>query len=149
MKILTVVIVALCLTGALVASFALREHYNTETSPCSINERWDCGIVNHSPFSVFYGLPVAIIGIMGYSLLAALAGRFPRVTALVALGGLAFSLRLTWIEWKTLLTWCIYCVTSQGIIALITALAVIAAFMSRKQIAGTQIGSPEPTSRYR
>lgn len=130
MKYLTVLIVLLCLAGATVASLALREHYNNEPSPCSINDVWDCGIVNHSPFAVIYGVPVAIVGILGYTLLAALAGRFPRITALTAAAGLAFSLRLTWIEWKKLQTWCIYCVTSQVIIALITALAIVAAWLS-------------------
>ena len=129
MKYFTAVIVILCLTGATVASFALREHYNNEPSPCSINDVWDCGTVNHSPFAAIRGLPVAIIGILGYSLLAALAGRFPRITALAAIAGLAFSLRLTWIEWKLLQTWCIYCVTSQVIIALVTALAIFAAWL--------------------
>lgn len=133
MKILTLVIVVLCLCGSLVASFALREHYNTELSPCSINERWDCGIVNHSPFSAVKGVPVAIVGIFGYSLLAALAGRFPRITALTALAGLIFSLRLTYIEWKVLETWCIYCVSSQGIIALVAILSVAAAIVHMRQ----------------
>ena len=52
---------------------ALREHYRTDTSPCSINEKWDCGIVNHSPYAVLWGVPVATIGIVGYLLLGALA----------------------------------------------------------------------------
>ena len=137
MKTLTLLIVVLCLIGTVVASLALREHYNTEASPCSINERWDCGIVNHSPFAAMKGVPVAIIGILGYTLLAALAGRFPLVTAAAAVGGLAFSLRLTWIEWKVLETWCIYCVTSQSVIAAITVLAVVAAIVDRRKSSGT------------
>jgi uncharacterized membrane protein len=142
MKILTVLIVLLSLAGTLVASFALREHYNTESSPCSINDRWDCGIVNHSPFAAMRGLPVAIIGILGYSLLAALAGRFPRITAMAAVAGLAFSLRLTWIEWKVLNTFCIYCVTSQGIIASIAVLAIVAALVNARRASGP----PRPTA---
>jgi len=137
MKTLTLLIVVLCLIGTVVASLALREHYNTEASPCSINERWDCGIVNHSPFAAMKGVPVAIIGIVGYTLLAALAGRFPLVTAAAAVGGLAFSLRLTWIEWKVLETWCIYCVTSQSVIAAIAVLAVVAAIVDRRKSSGT------------
>ncbi|HWZ43882.1 MAG TPA: vitamin K epoxide reductase family protein [Candidatus Saccharimonadales bacterium] len=141
MKILTVLIVLLGLAGTVVSSLALREHYNTGTSPCSINDRWDCGVVNHSPYAAVRGLPVAIIGILGYALLAVLAGRFPRITALGAITGLAFALRLTWIEWQELNTWCIYCVTSQGIIATITVLAVTAAFVDRRKTPGP----PTPT----
>ena len=123
----------LCLAGVVTASLALREHYNTETSPCSIDEVWDCGAVNHSPYAVFHGVPVALVGILGYALLAALAGRFPLITALGAVVGMGFALRLTWIEWKVLETWCIYCVTSQGIIGAILLLSGVAAFVSRRK----------------
>src|SRR5215471_2030051 len=132
-KLLTAVIVAFCLAGVVDSSLALREHYNTESSPCNINDVWDCGTVNHSPYAVLHGVPVAMIGIVGYALLAALAGRFPWITAALALAGLIFNLRLTWIEWKILHTWCIYCVSSQVIIATIFLLALIAVWRSREQ----------------
>ena len=134
MKILTVVIVILCLAGVAVASLALGEHYNNDPSPCDINAVWDCGVVNHSPYAVlWHHVPVAMIGIIGYALLGALAGRFPGTTALTAFAGTLFSLRLTWIEWKSLGIWCIYCVTSQGIIIAILALALTAALLSRRK----------------
>jgi len=139
MRFLTAAIVVLCLAGVVTASLALREHYNTETAPCAINEVWDCGVVNHSPYAVLRGVPVALIGILGYALLAALAGRFPVVTALGALAGTLFSLRLTWVEWKVLEAWCIYCVTSQGIITAILLLSVAAAAASRKKRRATAV----------
>jgi len=111
MKSLTVAIIVLCLFGVIVSSLVLREHYNTETSPCSINDVWDCGIVNHSPYAVVFDVPVAMIGIVGYSLLAVFAGRFPRITATGSLIGMIFVLRLSWIEWKVLGIWRIYCVS--------------------------------------
>lgn len=129
-KILTILIITFCLAGVVDASFALGEHYNTQPSPCSINDVWDCGIVNHSPYAMLRGFPVATIGIVGYAVLGVLAGRFPWTTAIAALAGTIFSLRLTWIEWKSLGVWCIYCVTSQGIILIIFALALIAALLS-------------------
>lgn len=135
MKYLTILIVALSLAGVVDASLALREHYNTGTSPCSINDVWDCGTVNHSQYAVLFGVPVAIIGIVGYALLGALAGRLPWITAAAALGGMIFSLRLSWVEWKQLETWCIYCVTSQGIITAIFISALIAALLSRRKAA--------------
>ena len=67
------VLIVLAVAGIAASSLALREHYRTDVSPCSINERWDCGIVNHSPYAVFHGVPVAVIGIAGYLLLGALA----------------------------------------------------------------------------
>lgn len=134
-KILTLLIVIFSLAGVIDASLALGEHYNTGTSPCSINSVWDCGEVNHSEYAVLRGVPVAIIGIVGYALLAVLAGRFPWITAGAALAGLIFSLRLTYIEWKSLQVWCIYCVISQGIIAVIFLLSTAAAWLSRQETA--------------
>jgi hypothetical protein len=43
------VLALLAVLGIAASGLALREHYRTDTSPCSINEKWDCGIVNHSP----------------------------------------------------------------------------------------------------
>jgi vitamin-K-epoxide reductase (warfarin-sensitive) len=126
-KLLTFLIVILCLAGVVISGMALGEHYNTKPSPCSINDRWDCGIVNHSPYAMFRDVPVALIGIVGYALLAAIGGRLPRLTALLAFLALIFTLRLTWIEWKVLGVWCIYCVSSQITIAMVFLLALIAA----------------------
>src|SRR5215470_12111661 len=104
-RLLTFFIVLFCLAGVVDSSLVLREHYNFETSPCKINAVWDCGEVNHSPYAEIHHVPVAMIGIIGYALLAILAGRFPWITALFALGALAFSLFLTWHEMK-LGVWC-------------------------------------------
>ena len=131
-NLLTVVIVVLCLAGVVVSSMVLREHYSTESSPCNINDVWDCGTVNHSQYAAIRGVPVAMIGIVGYALLAVTAGRFPWITAVLALAALIFSLRMTWIEWKVLLVWCIYCVSSQILIAIIFVLTVVAAWRSTR-----------------
>jgi len=129
-KLLTFFIVVLCLAGVVISGMALGEHYNTKPSPCSINDRWDCGIVNHSPYAVVHGVPVALVGIVGYSLLAAVAGRLPWLTAMFAVAALIFTLRLTWIEWKVLGVWCIYCVSSQVVIAIVFFLVLASARLS-------------------
>ena len=119
------VITVLALAGAVVSALALQVHYSTATQPCSINERWDCGVVNHSPFAMIDRVPVAAIGIGGYVVLAALAlARFRFVLFLAALIGFDFALWLTSIEHNVLQVWCLYCVISQGIIALIVLLSL-------------------------
>jgi uncharacterized membrane protein len=122
------VLVLLATLGIVVSALALREHYRTEgDSPCSINERWDCGIVNKSPYAMVQGtgIPVAVLGIAGYLLMGALAWRRAyRLLLVVALAGLAFSLYLAHIEAHILGVWCIYCVISLGDISLITVLAL-------------------------
>ncbi len=121
----------LALAGMVVAALALREHYRTDTSPCSINEKWDCGTVNKSPYAVIAGVPVADFGIAGYLLLAVLAfKKWWRVLAAASLAALAFSLYLAHIEAHVLAVWCIYCVISLGIISLITLLSVSALLMN-------------------
>lgn len=119
------ILVLLAIVGIVSSSLALREHYRSDTSPCSINERWDCGIVNHSPYAVIKGVPVAAIGIAGYLLLAILALRkCYRAMLVCTLGALGFSLYLAWIEKTVLGVWCIYCVISLGTIAAMTLLNV-------------------------
>ena len=118
-------IAILAIAGIVVSSLALRVHYSTETAPCSLNEKWDCGIVNHSPYAEIRGVPVAGIGIAGYFLIGILAMLRRRGWLLVAvLFGMAFALYLTNIEAHVLGVWCLYCVISQGIIALLTLLAI-------------------------
>jgi uncharacterized membrane protein len=119
------VLIVLAVVGIIASSLALREHYRTDASPCSINERWDCGIVNHSPYAVLYGVPVAVIGIAGYILLGVLAFRRAyRLMLLAALGGLGFALYLAHIEAAVLGVWCIYCVISLGVISALSLLAL-------------------------
>ncbi len=115
----------LAVAGIVVSALALQVHYSTESAPCSINEKWDCGIVNHSPYAQIRGVPVAAIGIAGYLLMGVLALLRRRGILLgAALAGMAFSLYLTNIEARVLGVWCLYCVISQSIIALLALLAI-------------------------
>lgn len=119
-------IIILAALGAVVAGMAWREHLNTGTSPCSINERWDCGVVNHSPYAVITRVPVAAIGVFGYALLLVLAlGRAWRALLAFALAGLIFSLYLAYIEAYKLEVWCLLCVFSLALISLITISAFV------------------------
>jgi vitamin-K-epoxide reductase (warfarin-sensitive) len=119
------VLVVLAVAGIVASSLALREHYRTDASPCSINERWDCGIVNHSPYAMFHGVPVAVIGIVGYLLLGVLAAAraYPWMLPLVTVA-LVFAIHLADIENFVLGVWCIYCVISLGVITLMTLLVI-------------------------
>lgn len=119
-------IAILSFAGVAVAILTLQVHYSTGTEPCSINARWDCGIVNHSSYAMMGHVPVAVIGILGYFALAALALMRRRGWLLLAaILGLAFALHLSYIEKDILQVWCLYCVISQAIIALITLLSIV------------------------
>jgi vitamin-K-epoxide reductase (warfarin-sensitive) len=121
----------LALLGLAASSFALREHYREYgDAPCDINERWDCGIVNHSPYAVIRGVPVATIGIAGYLLLSVLAWkRAYTIMLALAIPALAFSLYLAHIEQHVLGVWCLYCAISLGTISLMTLLLITTALV--------------------
>jgi vitamin-K-epoxide reductase (warfarin-sensitive) len=143
----------LAIFGVIVSALALREHYREYgDSPCSINEHWDCGVVNHSPYAllggvfeqigihghipILSGMPVATAGILGYIVMAAVAFlRRYRWLLLLTWGSLAFSLFLAHIEKDILGVWCVYCVISLGIISLMALLdlgAVIAGSIRKR-----------------
>jgi vitamin-K-epoxide reductase (warfarin-sensitive) len=131
------VLFLLALVGFIASSLALREHYRTDSSPCSINERWDCGIVNHSPFAMLAGVPVAAIGMAGYVFLAVLAlKRAYRLFLLAAVVGLSFSIYLAHVEAHILGVWCVYCVASLAAISLLTLLSLGTIVASRSRNAG-------------
>jgi uncharacterized membrane protein len=131
------VLVLLAILGFTASGLALREHYRTDLSPCSINERWDCGIVNHSPFAMLSGIPVAAIGMAGYVFLAALAvKRAYGLFLAAALIGLSFSLYLAHVEAHILGVWCVYCVASLVTISLLTLLGLGSLLISRTRSAG-------------
>jgi uncharacterized membrane protein len=127
---LFVAIAVLALAGMAVSAVSLQRHYaKSATAFCDFGERFNCDIVNRSEYSSVMGIPVAGIGVAGYGLLFALATVYrsrvqtPLRLLVAALAGLAFALYLTYVEGYVLGTWCILCLSSLALIAMITALA--------------------------
>jgi uncharacterized membrane protein len=119
-----------------VSGLALHVHYSTDVEPCDINARWDCGVVNHSRFASVHGVPVALIGIVGYAALAGLSfTRYRLLLVLGSLGGFVYALSLTRIEAQVIHVWCLYCVISQSII---TVLLLLSAVMFALQLRGAK-----------
>lgn len=148
-------IILLALAGIVVSALALHVHYATGVQPCDLNSRWDCGTVNHSSYATVRGilwhllaarhpdqfsrpaprngLPIAALGIVGYALIAFAAFIRQRTATLVlSLIGLGFALYLSNIEAHVLEVWCLYCVISQCIIAIITLAAFVFLFFPPK-----------------
>jgi uncharacterized membrane protein len=127
---LFVLIAILALAGMAVSAVSLQRHYaKSATAFCDLGERFNCDIVNRSEYSSVMGIPVAGIGVAGYGLLFALATVYrsrmqtPLRMLVAALAGLAFALYLTYVEGYVLETWCILCLSSLALIAMITVLA--------------------------
>ena len=147
-------IALLALAGLIDSALALRIHYQDSNAapPCAVSEQWDCGAVNHSRFSVFpptsfdeapnsrkVHIPVAILGIIGYGLIAGLAlANQLWATLQAAEIGFAFAAFLSFMEAYVMQKWCIYCVYSQAIIAAIllcTVAALILRHRAKREIA--------------
>ncbi len=132
-------IAVLALGGALVSSVSLYHHYGTSaTSYCDIGENFNCDIVNRSTYSQIAGIPVALIGIIGYLAVLTLATLYrnqagtPAVLALGSLAGLGFALRLTYVEGFVLAAWCVLCLSSLALIASIAVFSWVLWMRARR-----------------
>ena len=148
-SVLRYLIVVLALAGMVDSVLALRIHLQDPNAapPCAVTERWDCGSVNHSRFAVFpptsfdeapdskkVHVPVAILGIAGYALIAGLAlANQMWATLQAAEIGFAFAAFLTFMEAYVIQKWCIYCVWSQAIIAAILACTAAALLLRHRR----------------
>lgn len=118
-------ILGLAVVGIAVSALALQAHYSAWTQT-SGNAGWDCELVNHSAFSTIGPIPVAVIGVVGYLLLALLSWfRRRGWTLLFAWIGLGFAAYLSYVEAYALGVWCAWCVVSQCLIAAIAVLAAV------------------------
>jgi vitamin-K-epoxide reductase (warfarin-sensitive) len=123
-------IAVLAIAGILVSAVSLQRHYaKSATAFCDVGEKFNCDIVNRSEYSSVMGIPVAGIGVVGYGVLLALSTVYrsrvetPWRLLAAALAGLGFALYLTYVEEYVLDTWCILCLSSLGLIVVITVLA--------------------------
>ena len=125
-------IAVLAIAGVAVSSVSLDHHFRKSKTPyCDYGQSFNCDIVNRSEYSTVAGVPVALIGILGYVALLAFATFYrekaetPGILVLGSIAGLGFALYLTYIEKYVLFAWCILCLSSLAIIFSITALSTI------------------------
>jgi uncharacterized membrane protein len=131
-------IAILAVGGIAVSSISLQHHYATsKTQYCDIGNTFNCDIVNRSEYSSLFGIPVALIGMLGYGAVLGLATVYrerretPSLIFAGAMAGLAFALYLTYVEARVLGVWCIMCLSSLAIISGIAALSSVLWFKSR------------------
>ena len=125
---LAIALLALC--GIVVSAVSLHHHYGTRASSyCDFGGNFNCDIVNRSTYSVVFGIPVALIGLLGYSAVLGLATIYrnktetPTILLFASLAGLSFGLYLTYVEAFVLAIWCVLCLLSLTIIFVITLLS--------------------------
>jgi vitamin-K-epoxide reductase (warfarin-sensitive) len=128
-------VAALSLAGVIVSAISVERHYaKSATQFCDFNQKFSCDIVNRSAYSSIMGIPVAGIGVAGYGLLLLLSSLWrereetPGRLLGAAAVGLIFALYLTYVEAYVLTAWCVLCLLSLALIAIITLLAAVIRF---------------------
>lgn len=122
------IIAVLALFGLLVAAYmALYKFGVIGTLACGAGS---CEQVQASKWAVFWGVPVPLIGLLGYAAImgSALIGLQPRwfnskrlanVIFILATAGFVYSLYLSFLEQFVIRAWCRYCIASAVIATLI------------------------------
>ena len=134
-------IALLAVLGIAVSSVSLDHHFRkSKTTYCDFGQSFNCDIVNRSEYSTIAGVPVALIGILGYVALLAFATFYrekaetPGILVIGSAGGLGFALYLTYVEKYVLFAWCILCLTSLTVIFSITVLSVALLMQSMRSL---------------
>jgi uncharacterized membrane protein len=116
----------LALIGVGIAAYLVYVHYAHANVICSISH--GCETVQKSKYAKLAGVPVALIGLLGY--LAILASLFVRgeagrlAGAAFALVGVGFSGWLTYLEAERIHAWCQWCVGSAIVMTLLAIVLV-------------------------
>lgn len=125
--------VALSVLGLLVSIYMTIYKVTSNNSMCLGSG--DCSTVNASKYSEVNGIPVAVIGVLGYAAILAVhyfenRNRFFKQNGTLiifgmALTGFLFTLWLIYVEVAILKALCPFCVTSQTVMTLIFIISVI------------------------
>jgi uncharacterized membrane protein len=126
--------VALSTAGLAISGYLAGKRLTGGGLACS---RWaQCDVVNNSVYAVMYGVPVSVIGLAGYLLLLAAAvaavrthggtrRRLVALTLLLSLGGVGFSIYLTYLEIYVIHALCSWCVASAVVIVLLACVSAV------------------------
>lgn len=119
--------VVLAVIGVAVASYLTYVHYAGIKPACTAGE--SCTKVQTSVYSKLAGVPVALMGLLGYvailgSLLVRQGEGSRFATATLTFVGFAFSAYLTYREIFTIHAICEWCASSAAILTVLTSLAI-------------------------
>jgi uncharacterized membrane protein len=132
-KRLSQLLVALVVVGLLVSIYMTVFKITSNEKMCVGSK--DCSVVNASRYSEVNGVPVAVIGVAGYTTLLALLwlekrpGFFKQNGTMIFFGvslvGFLFTAYLVFVEIALIKAYCPFCITSQVSMTIIFILAVI------------------------
>ncbi|MBI2572235.1 vitamin K epoxide reductase family protein [Candidatus Woesearchaeota archaeon] len=70
---LKIILIVLSVVGILISIYLVSNHYNTGGSVCDISKTISCSLANGSIYSKFAGIPVSILGLAWFAVVAYLA----------------------------------------------------------------------------
>ena len=119
--------IGVALAGLGIATYLTVVHYAGGEPVCAVAH--GCATVQQSDYAALAGVPVALLGVLGYlGVLAALARdgeAWRTAAAFLSLAGLAFSGWLTYVEVGILDAICIWCVGSAICMTLLAGLSAV------------------------
>lgn len=119
-------LIVLALAGMGIAGYLTYVHYAELSPVCTTG---GCERVQQSRYAKLAGVPVPLIGLIGYVAIFAsllVRGELARLaTAFMAIGGFAFSVYLTYLELFEIDAICQWCVASAVVMTLIAIVATI------------------------
>ncbi len=130
------VISVLYIVGIILATYLLYSFYNPKPALfCDINDRVNCQAVVSGSLATFAGVPVSLVGLIGYAFLlfAGLTYR-KRLAFAVSTFGMIFCLRVTILEVFFIKVICPICITCQIVMLLIFIISSFLVFERRDKI---------------
>jgi uncharacterized membrane protein len=133
----------LSIFGIILSGYLTYTHYSELDSVCDLNETFQCSTVKQSQYAEIFNIPVALLGLLGYSFLGLISFSLAKekilrkikekhvinkiisaktmfIFSLIAVG---ISLYLTYAEFFLIKALCVLCLVSQVIILGITIIS--------------------------
>lgn len=119
-------IATLALAGLGVAAYLAYVRYTGGSYACTTG---GCELVQGSKYAVLVGIPVAVIGLVGYAsiLVSAFVPGEPGAAVGLTLTavGFAFAAYLIYVQWALIEAFCMWCLISDVIMALLLLLSIV------------------------
>ena len=125
--------IVLAIIGLLVSIYMTIYKYSNNEAMCIGSS--GCSEVNASRYSEINGIPVALLGVIGYTIILALLflerrpGFFQQNGSILLFGvsliGFLFTLYLIYLEIALIKAYCPFCLTSQAVMTVIFIISVI------------------------
>ena len=116
----------LALVGMGIAAYLTYVHYSGAAIACTTG---GCEKVQTSSYAELAGIPVAVIGLVGYVLILLtvfVAGEVGAVAAVgLTLGGFAFAAYLIYVQVALIDALCIWCLASDAVLALLVLVSLL------------------------